>query len=70
MGLLGVNKNVEMDLALEEGKVFQRSDKKRPGVAPGDRLVAHQVLVLILMYVYALSLRPSGNRRFYSIYSH
>ncbi|KAB1223625.1 hypothetical protein CJ030_MR2G024079 [Morella rubra] len=37
-GFAGGEKDVEMDLDLEQqGKVFQRSDKKRPGVAPGDR---------------------------------
>lgn len=33
----GSEKDAEMDLAFEDGKVFERSDKKRPGVAPGDR---------------------------------
>nr|GLL35801.1 probable rRNA-processing protein EBP2 homolog [Ipomoea trifida]GMD34445.1 probable rRNA-processing protein EBP2 homolog [Ipomoea batatas]GMD36095.1 probable rRNA-processing protein EBP2 homolog [Ipomoea batatas]GMD39435.1 probable rRNA-processing protein EBP2 homolog [Ipomoea batatas] len=29
--------NAELDLDLEDGKVFQRPNKKRPGVSPGDR---------------------------------
>nr|GMC97283.1 probable rRNA-processing protein EBP2 homolog [Ipomoea batatas] len=31
------NSNAELDLDLEDGKVFQRPNKKRPGVSPGDR---------------------------------
>uniref|UniRef100_A0A2P2QML4 Uncharacterized protein MANES_06G137800 n=1 Tax=Rhizophora mucronata TaxID=61149 RepID=A0A2P2QML4_RHIMU len=33
----GFKKDGEMDLAFEDGKVFERSNKKRPGVGPGDR---------------------------------
>ncbi|KAB1220628.1 hypothetical protein CJ030_MR3G009422 [Morella rubra] len=36
-GFAGGERDVEMDLDFEDGKVFEKSDKKRPGVAPGDR---------------------------------
>ncbi|KAG6427402.1 hypothetical protein SASPL_111646 [Salvia splendens] len=31
------DKDGDLSLAFEDGKAFQRSNKKRPGVAPGDR---------------------------------
>ena len=31
------DKDGEMDFSFEDGKVFERSNKKRPGVVPGDR---------------------------------
>lgn len=31
------DKDGEMNLSFENGKVFERSKKKRPGVSPGDR---------------------------------
>ncbi|KAJ8771504.1 hypothetical protein K2173_026681 [Erythroxylum novogranatense] len=36
-GFAGNEKDGEMDFAFEDGKVLERSSKKRPGVAPGDR---------------------------------
>ncbi|XP_022155439.1 probable rRNA-processing protein EBP2 homolog [Momordica charantia] len=36
-GFAGGDKGGEMDLAFEDGKAFERSGKKRPGVSPGDR---------------------------------
>lgn len=36
-GFAGGDKNGELDLPFGDGKVFERSSKKRPGVAPGDR---------------------------------
>lgn len=36
-GFAGGDKDGEMDFSFEDGKGFERSSKKRPGVAPGDR---------------------------------
>ncbi|KAH7537909.1 probable rRNA-processing protein EBP2 homolog [Ziziphus jujuba] len=36
-GFAGGDKDAAMELSLEDGKAFERSNKKRPGVAPGDR---------------------------------
>ncbi|KAF5743587.1 rRNA-processing protein EBP2 [Tripterygium wilfordii] len=36
-GFAGGDKGSEMDFAFEDGKSFERSNKKRPGAAPGDR---------------------------------
>ncbi|KAJ8752843.1 hypothetical protein K2173_008578 [Erythroxylum novogranatense] len=36
-GFAGGEKDGEMNFAFEDGKAFERSSKKRPGVAPGDR---------------------------------
>ncbi|KAB2598549.1 rRNA-processing protein EBP2-like protein [Pyrus ussuriensis x Pyrus communis] len=36
-GFAGGDKGSELDLAFEDGKPFERSSKKRPFVAPGDR---------------------------------
>lgn len=36
-GFAGEVDNGELDLAFEGGKSFERSNKKRPGVSPGDR---------------------------------
>lgn len=36
-GFAGEVNNGELDLAFEGGKSFERSNKKRPGVSPGDR---------------------------------
>ncbi|XP_022156156.1 probable rRNA-processing protein EBP2 homolog [Momordica charantia] len=36
-GFAGGDKGGEMDLTFEDGKTFERSGKKRPGVSPGDR---------------------------------
>jgi rRNA-processing protein EBP2 len=35
-GFAGGEKDAEMSLPFEDGKVFERSNKKRPGVSPGD----------------------------------
>ncbi|KAI5346917.1 hypothetical protein L3X38_014796 [Prunus dulcis] len=37
-GFAGGDKGSELDLAFEDGKPFEKSSNKRPGVAPGDRL--------------------------------
>ncbi|PON78123.1 Eukaryotic rRNA processing [Parasponia andersonii] len=36
-GFASGEKDGEMDFSFEDGKSFERSNKKRPGVAPGDR---------------------------------
>lgn len=36
-GFAGGEKDGELDMPFEDGKVFERSNKKRPGVSPGDR---------------------------------
>ncbi|GLT49267.1 hypothetical protein SLA2020_228360 [Shorea laevis] len=36
-GFPETGKDSELDLAFEDGKAFERSNKKRPGVSPGDR---------------------------------
>ncbi|GLT76767.1 hypothetical protein SLA2020_484060 [Shorea laevis] len=36
-GFPEAGKDSELDFAFEDGKAFERSNKKRPGVAPGDR---------------------------------
>ncbi|XP_061997191.1 probable rRNA-processing protein EBP2 homolog [Rosa rugosa] len=36
-GFAGGDKGSELDLAFEDGKPFEKSSNKRPGVAPGDR---------------------------------
>ncbi|KAJ4956147.1 hypothetical protein NE237_012930 [Protea cynaroides] len=36
-GFAGGDKDGEMPFSFDDGKVFERSNKKRPGVAPGDR---------------------------------
>ncbi|GLU20954.1 hypothetical protein SLE2022_371260 [Rubroshorea leprosula] len=36
-GFPQTGKDSELDLAFEDGKAFERSNKKRPGVSPGDR---------------------------------
>ncbi|GAV89417.1 Ebp2 domain-containing protein [Cephalotus follicularis] len=36
-GFAGGNKDGELELAFEDGKVFEKPQKQRPGVAPGDR---------------------------------
>ncbi|KAL0375119.1 UNVERIFIED_CONTAM: putative rRNA-processing protein EBP2 [Sesamum radiatum] len=36
-GFAGGDKDGDFSLAFEDGKAFERSSKKRPGVAPGDR---------------------------------
>ncbi|CAK7337095.1 unnamed protein product [Dovyalis caffra] len=36
-GFAGGDKDGELDMPFEDGKVFERSNKKRPGVSPGDR---------------------------------
>ncbi|XP_047958831.1 probable rRNA-processing protein EBP2 homolog [Salvia hispanica] len=36
-GFAADDKDGDLSLAFEDGKAFQRSNKKRPGVAPGDR---------------------------------
>ncbi|KAL6127839.1 hypothetical protein ACLB2K_071200 [Fragaria x ananassa] len=36
-GFAGGDKGSELDSAFEDGKPFEKSSKKRPGVAPGDR---------------------------------
>lgn len=36
-GFAGGDKGAELDFSFEDGKAFQRSNKKQPGVAPGDR---------------------------------
>lgn len=36
-GFAGGDKDAAMELSFEDGKAFERSNKKRPGVTPGDR---------------------------------
>ncbi|XP_028782030.1 probable rRNA-processing protein EBP2 homolog [Neltuma alba] len=36
-GFAGSGNDVDLDLNFEDGKVFERSNKKRPGASPGDR---------------------------------
>lgn len=36
-GFAGGDKDGDLDFAFEDGKAFERSNKKQPGVAPGDR---------------------------------
>lgn len=36
-GFPGLDKDDDMGLSFEDGKTFERSNKRRPGVAPGDR---------------------------------
>lgn len=36
-GFAGGDKDGDLSLAFEDGKAFERSGKKRPGVSPGDR---------------------------------
>ena len=36
-GFAGGDKDGELDFSFEDGKLFERSNKKRPGVDPGDR---------------------------------